>query len=156
MSLGVKGDIERRSTATIIYSPARRFLPYLKIHFSFKAFLSFFLSLFLVCSFEPCNSVAWGEGSSKQSKTIQHTKKKEKRSKRFELREEEEASLVFSLLSHDHALVYLAWYSYIVVVVVCTRSHKYIQFLHTHTHTCLLYTSPSPRDRQKSRMPSSA
>ena len=26
----------------------------------------------------------------------------------------------------------------------------------THTYTCLLYTSPSPRDRQKSRMPSSA
>ena len=25
-----------------------------------------------------------------------------------------------------------------------------------HSHTCLLYTSPSPRDRQKSRMPSSA
>ena len=25
-----------------------------------------------------------------------------------------------------------------------------------HRHTCLLYTSPSPRDRQKSRMPSSA
>ena len=25
-----------------------------------------------------------------------------------------------------------------------------------HIHTCLLYTSPSPRDRQKSRMPSSA
>ena len=24
------------------------------------------------------------------------------------------------------------------------------------TDTCLLYTSPSPRDRQKSRMPSSA
>ena len=23
-------------------------------------------------------------------------------------------------------------------------------------HSCLLYTSPSPRDRQKSRMPSSA
>ena len=27
--------------------------------------------------------------------------------------------------------------------------------IHTY-HTCLLYTSPSPRDRQKSRMPSSA
>ena len=27
--------------------------------------------------------------------------------------------------------------------------------MHTF-HTCLLYTSPSPRDRQKSRMPSSA
>ena len=25
-----------------------------------------------------------------------------------------------------------------------------------HDETCLLYTSPSPRDRQKSRMPSSA
>jgi hypothetical protein len=25
-----------------------------------------------------------------------------------------------------------------------------------HAHGCLLYTSPSPRDRQKSRMPSSA
>ena len=25
-----------------------------------------------------------------------------------------------------------------------------------HYHRCLLYTSPSPRDRQKSRMPSSA
>ena len=25
-----------------------------------------------------------------------------------------------------------------------------------HTPSCLLYTSPSPRDRQKSRMPSSA
>ena len=28
--------------------------------------------------------------------------------------------------------------------------------LRTHTSPCLLYTSPSPRDRQKSRMPSSA
>ena len=31
--------------------------------------------------------------------------------------------------------------------------------IHPHesdTNTCLLYTSPSPRDRQKSRMPSSA
>ena len=27
---------------------------------------------------------------------------------------------------------------------------------HRQYHTCLLYTSPSPRDRQKSRMPSSA
>ncbi len=27
---------------------------------------------------------------------------------------------------------------------------------HNHPSACLLYTSPSPRDRQKSRMPSSA
>ena len=30
------------------------------------------------------------------------------------------------------------------------------QFASTEKNTCLLYTSPSPRDRQKSRMPSSA
>ena len=29
-------------------------------------------------------------------------------------------------------------------------------YVHKHLPTCLLYTSPSPRDRQKSRMPSSA
>ena len=29
-------------------------------------------------------------------------------------------------------------------------------WVYDHFHTCLLYTSPSPRDRQKSRMPSSA
>ena len=28
--------------------------------------------------------------------------------------------------------------------------------MHGYNYTCLLYTSPSPRDRQKSRMPSSA
>ena len=28
--------------------------------------------------------------------------------------------------------------------------------IETHINPCLLYTSPSPRDRQKSRMPSSA
>ena len=31
-----------------------------------------------------------------------------------------------------------------------------IQYLGNSVYTCLLYTSPSPRDRQKSRMPSSA
>ena len=36
-----------------------------------------------------------------------------------------------------------------------------VSTFHTHPHAslstvCLLYTSPSPRDRQKSRMPSSA
>ena len=29
-------------------------------------------------------------------------------------------------------------------------------FVDRYLYTCLLYTSPSPRDRQKSRMPSSA
>ena len=31
-----------------------------------------------------------------------------------------------------------------------------MDFVHDQLVTCLLYTSPSPRDRQKSRMPSSA
>ena len=35
------------------------------------------------------------------------------------------------------------------------KSHK-IGEVHDGAATCLLYTSPSPRDRQKSRMPSSA
>ena len=32
----------------------------------------------------------------------------------------------------------------------------YIEYISTMIKICLLYTSPSPRDRQKSRMPSSA
>ena len=36
-----------------------------------------------------------------------------------------------------------------------TRVYKQLQLEHS-SNTCLLYTSPSPRDRQKSRMPSSA
>ena len=35
--------------------------------------------------------------------------------------------------------------------VITTNSYALVPF-----HICLLYTSPSPRDRQKSRMPSSA
>ena len=33
---------------------------------------------------------------------------------------------------------------------------RYDVFKHPQFDNCLLYTSPSPRDRQKSRMPSSA
>ena len=36
------------------------------------------------------------------------------------------------------------------------RDEKDILLEQSQTHPCLLYTSPSPRDRQKSRMPSSA
>ena len=35
-------------------------------------------------------------------------------------------------------------------------SEAFLNDYHRTKHTCLLYTSPSPRDRQKSRMPSSA
>ena len=37
-----------------------------------------------------------------------------------------------------------------------TTPHLYLKFNITECTACLLYTSPSPRDRQKSRMPSSA
>ena len=36
------------------------------------------------------------------------------------------------------------------------RALKLFFFLSDKVYHCLLYTSPSPRDRQKSRMPSSA
>ena len=37
-----------------------------------------------------------------------------------------------------------------------TDVNPFLEDLLGYSHTCLLYTSPSPRDRQKSRMPSSA
>ena len=38
----------------------------------------------------------------------------------------------------------------------CEKDDKFDVEAHINGNTCLLYTSPSPRDRQKSRMPSSA
>ena len=51
-----------------------------------------------------------------------------------------------------------------VATAATTRRSRQLSFAATSNHghrqshptTCLLYTSPSPRDRQKSRMPSSA
>ena len=52
-----------------------------------------------------------------------------------------------------------------MVVTVTTLQHtatpfyngaKEVQEAYMRIYACLLYTSPSPRDRQKSRMPSSA
>ena len=45
------------------------------------------------------------------------------------------------------------------ITYITDRDRSVIIFasnLAEHTTNCLLYTSPSPRDRQKSRMPSSA
>ena len=36
------------------------------------------------------------------------------------------------------------------------RTEQYADYKANRSESCLLYTSPSPRDRQKSRMPSSA
>ena len=40
--------------------------------------------------------------------------------------------------------------------VLCAKQLGGMHRVHVKLDTCLLYTSPSPRDRQKSRMPSSA
>ena len=44
------------------------------------------------------------------------------------------------------ALLVVMWYMILERIMYINGPHK----------ACLLYTSPSPRDRQKSRMPSSA
>ena len=44
----------------------------------------------------------------------------------------------------------------LVTLLYLIASVCFIQALKGLSHPCLLYTSPSPRDRQKSRMPSSA
>ena len=44
----------------------------------------------------------------------------------------------------------------VVLVTACTQAVVGFGFALLTVPICLLYTSPSPRDRQKSRMPSSA
>ena len=42
------------------------------------------------------------------------------------------------------------------VIATCRKASSELKNLSLRIEDCLLYTSPSPRDRQKSRMPSSA
>ena len=42
------------------------------------------------------------------------------------------------------------------IFALMQKGELYVALLLIFAHICLLYTSPSPRDRQKSRMPSSA
>jgi hypothetical protein len=44
----------------------------------------------------------------------------------------------------------------ILAIVALNKAEKVARELFKLKNDCLLYTSPSPRDRQKSRMPSSA
>ena len=50
----------------------------------------------------------------------------------------------------------ISLFSTVQVVCTCGLLFALPQFLYEYNQGCLLYTSPSPRDRQKSRMPSSA
>ena len=55
----------------------------------------------------------------------------------------------------DDILATLATEAQDYETLIVTGDRDYLQLVNEST-TCLLYTSPSPRDRQKSRMPSSA
>ena len=56
----------------------------------------------------------------------------------------------------EQPLMFLAADHLIEKVGLFNKAIKKNQKKLTHNNICLLYTSPSPRDRQKSRMPSSA
>ena len=71
----------------------------------------------------------------------------------------------FLIKNHKNNLA-VSYYKWIIKAIeleqeyytICTVSGKnvYSHFQNWLPIDCLLYTSPSPRDRQKSRMPSSA
>ena len=72
-------------------------------------------------------------------------------------------SLVYVLLLGTASILWLAtlctdsdslYQCYVIVATLSCLCYAYNFFV--YLITCLLYTSPSPRDRQKSRMPSSA
>ena len=65
-----------------------------------------------------------------------------------------------------HLFVYVIWLLFVLTIgtsPLCAQAPTTPKILFTsgrdgdsEIYICLLYTSPSPRDRQKSRMPSSA
>ena len=66
------------------------------------------------------------------------------------------ALAIFELMRLDKPIgIYLLlWPALLALVISTNGDFEYIDLL--IVISCLLYTSPSPRDRQKSRMPSSA
>ena len=68
--------------------------------------------------------------------------------------------IIYRIKKNAFSLTVMTVVSAITVSVLCfaalSRSTLTNEVLLSSPHDCLLYTSPSPRDRQKSRMPSSA
>ena len=52
-------------------------------------------------------------------------------------------------INNNHSRIFL-------ILILISFIMKLFLIDYNHDYSCLLYTSPSPRDRQKSRMPSSA
>src|SRR5678809_712675 len=50
----------------------------------------------------------------------------------------------------------VGWFTFCGGLTGFTCGMLMIWYMNAYNYPCLLYTSPSPRDRQKSRMPSSA
>ena len=53
-------------------------------------------------------------------------------------------------------LAHMAGQGEMALELIRAAIHHAPEYVAAHNNLCLLYTSPSPRDRQKSRMPSSA
>ena len=65
------------------------------------------------------------------------------------------------MIKKQHATKVFGIVLFVLILQGCTSAELAIDFYKkqkrsSQNNTCLLYTSPSPRDRQKSRMPSSA
>ena len=66
-------------------------------------------------------------------------------------------SIVYNgILDGALGIAFIAFGHFIGLTIVVYAFGKYSMAHFNPAVTCLLYTSPSPRDRQKSRMPSSA
>ena len=61
-----------------------------------------------------------------------------------------------SLVEDQEIIVEVGGVGYRIFIPPMTQKQFGETGCETLVYTCLLYTSPSPRDRQKSRMPSSA
>ena len=68
------------------------------------------------------------------------------------------STLLLHLLAHQYQVTALSFDYGQKHRVELERAQQLVDYLNNNGQdiTCLLYTSPSPRDRQKSRMPSSA
>ena len=63
----------------------------------------------------------------------------------------QDQNLIIDLLPYTHLTI-----EQLLMFIDISNNHRISKHSFVVVNSCLLYTSPSPRDRQKSRMPSSA
>ena len=64
--------------------------------------------------------------------------------------------LMMNFFSSGHKVIHIPTLSIASANMKPINTKDYDGLIFTSANACLLYTTPSPRDRQKSRMPSSA